>query len=278
MNTVIIANPTSGSYNKELLESCASVLRKRFGDVSIEHTKAPNEAGKIARSANADLVIAAGGDGLINEVAAGMVGKTNTLFTALPFGTVNVFCREFKIPLNPLKAAERFNPDSTKLIPIGFLGDRPFVLMCGFGYDADVVRSVVAKKYKKHKTLAHIKEGILSLNNSYPRLTVYINGKEIHAYHIIISLGHLYAGNFSLSNSIKDNKLNVFLQGGNKMGSLLYSTFTMAMGGGFPTAPIYADSMKVVGTNHAQADGEYIDTEIIQNYVHIQKSALRIIM
>ena len=275
MNITLIANPASGNYNKQLLDRCAEILRNRLGNVSVVYTTAPNEAGVIAGELGKDMVIAAGGDGLINEIAAGLVGK-NVLFSALPFGTVNVFCREFKIPLNPVKAAERLNPDKLKTIPLGFLGDRPFTLMCGFGYDANVVKSVVTKKYKKYKTLAHIAEGFASLKAKYPKLTLHIHGKTFPAYHVIISLGELYAGNFSLSNAIKDNKLNIFVQPSGLTKSLVYSTFSIIVGGGFPMPPIHADVAKIVGTNHAQIDGEYIDTNVMQNYIKIKKSALTV--
>ncbi len=275
MKTVIIANPTSGHFNEPLLNRCADLLQGRLGDVTIKYTSKPNEAGVIAAKSGADMVVAAGGDGLINETAGGIIDK-EVLFTALPFGTVNVFCREFGIPLNPVKAAGRINPVKTKKIPLGFLGVHPFVLMCGFGYDAYVVKQVVSKGYNRNKTFAHCLEGISSFGVQYPELALYVNGRVINAYHIIISLGQRYAGSFSLSNIIKNNVLNIFVQRDKRLQALLYATLSIAVGGGFPSAPIYAGVAKIAGTSHCQLDGEYTDTGSMQNYVSIKQSALTI--
>ena len=275
MKTMIIANPNSGRFNEPVLNRCADILHGRLGDVTIKYTVKAADAGGIAAESGADMIIAAGGDGLINETAAGILGK-DLLFSALPFGTVNVFCREFNIPLNPMKAAARLNTDNTRKIPLGFLGDRPFVLMCGFGYDAQVVKQVVSKGYKKHKTFAHCLEGISSFGAKYPELALCVNGRIISAYHVIISLGQRYAGSFSLSNIIKNDVLNIFIQQNNRLHALLYTALSIAVGGGFPRAPIYATMAKISGVSHCQIDGEYINTGSMQNYLSVKPSALNI--
>lgn len=276
MKIEIVANPASGSYNKEMLDECAAILTKRHGETVITHTECPNDATRIAKESSADLVIAAGGDGLVNEAAAGMLDKKNTLFSVLPFGTVNVFCREYKIPLNPVKASHILNPDKIKTLPLGLLNERPFILMCGVGYDASVVRRVTEKQYKKNKTLAHIKEGIGALRGSYPALQMYVNGKEFTAYHAIVSLGRCYAGNFRLSKDIKDNTLNIFMRHENSTAKLALSIASMAAGFGFGSGAMYSDNMKIVGTEDFQLDGEYINTGSTQNYITIRKSALAV--
>jgi diacylglycerol kinase family enzyme len=198
-------------------------------------------------------------------------------FSALPFGTVNVFCREHKIPLNPIKAAEQFNPNNTKKLALGFLGDRPFLLMCGIGYDASVVRNVTEKKYHGHKTFWHLYEGVKVLGEKYPKLTLYVDGKEINVYHTIVSLGRLYAGNFVLSKYIKENTLNVFVNKSSTMRNLLGSILSMVIGRGFPEQAILTDMVKVSGTQHFQLDGEYVLMPTAQNYIRIKESAITLV-
>ena len=276
MHITIIANPGSGSYNKELLELCTKKLGDKFGSCVLKNTTGPNTAGEIAASDDADLIIAAGGDGLINEVVSGVVDK-NALFSALPFGTVNVYCRQFKIPLDPLKAVEKLNPDSNKLIAAGFLNARAFVLMCGFGYDAEVVGRVVRKGYKKHKTLAHIKEGMGAFFQKYPEIEVYSEGRFYKCRHLIVSLVPCYAGNYVLSKDIKEGVFNLFMQE-ERTSALLYSSISIALGKGHPVRPVYAETLKVKGTDRAQLDGEYIETGNLQNYLSVNKDALRILI
>jgi diacylglycerol kinase family enzyme len=274
VKTVIIANPASGRFNKDKLNRCADILNKNIGDVTVKYTAKPGDARFIAAESGADMVIAAGGDGLINETAAGIAKEQ--LFSALPFGTVNVFCREFGIPLNPVKAAINLNTGRTKKIPLGFLGDRPFVLMCGFGYDAQVVKQVVEKGYRRYKTIAHCIEGVLSLAAPYPELTVHANGRSFNARHIIISLGQRYAGSFILSKKIKTGALNIFIQQDKHSSTLLRTILSVAIGGGFPKAPVYAAVAKISGTFSCQLDGEYINTGSDQNYVYVKNSAFTI--
>lgn len=270
----IIANPASGNYNSVRLEKCASILRKKFSAVRITLTSKPEEAKKLAARSDADVVVAAGGDGLINETAAGMLDK-ETLFAVLPFGTVNVFCREHGIHLNPEKAAKRLDVRDKQRISLGFLGQRPFLLMCGIGYDAYVVQSVIAKKHKGNKTLAHIVEGINALGKKYPKLKLYMNGNEYEFYHAVISLGYRYAGNFKLSKDIKESSLNIFIQENPK--KLLDSIVSIAVGGGFPAKPAHSENIKITGTSDFQIDGEYVHTETDQNYINIKRDALTLI-
>jgi diacylglycerol kinase family enzyme len=227
----------------------------------------------MAAADDADLIIAAGGDGLINEVAGGMVDK-KAMFTALPFGTVNVFCRQFKIPLKPLEAVEKINPDGVKRLPVGFLNSRPFVLMCGFGYDAQVVRRVVEKGYSSNKTFAHIKEGMGSLFAKYPLLSIYVNGRQYTAPHVIVSLVPYYAGSFSLSKQIRPDILNVMIMKEQGAFSLIYSAMNMAVGQGLPVHPLHGTAVKISGSADAQLDGEYVKTQNMQNYITIKPSAI----
>ncbi|MDR2105132.1 MAG: hypothetical protein LBP51_05175 [Deferribacteraceae bacterium] len=273
MNILIISNPTSGSYDDVKLNKCVDILTTKYGEVEVKFTTAPDEAGAIAAAATADMVIAAGGDGLLNETAAGLLDK-EVIFSVLPMGTVNVFCREYKIPLNPIKAAERIDATRLKKLPLGFLGARPFLLMCGFGFDARVVKQVEESKLPLNKTVKHLSEGVKSFNNGYPELAVYANNKKYRAYHVIISLGRFYAGNFPLSNNIREDKLNIFLHQSPRPKSLIYSIFSVAIGKGLPVNPIFAENAKVSGTSFVQLDGEFIQTAAEQNYISIKKESL----
>lgn len=275
MKTLVIANPTSGGFNRELLDKCVQKLGNKFGKISVEYTKEPREAAYIAANCDAGMVVAAGGDGLINEVAGGMVYK-DKIFTALPFGTVNVFCREHKIPLNPVKAVDKLNIDDLKKLSVGFLDERPFLLMCGFGYDAKVVEGVIGKPKILNKTVNHLQSGIKALSAPYPKLNVYTNNKQYPAYHVIISLAQCYAGNFRLSKHIKRDKLNVFIQNNNRPNSILFSVLSIMTGGGFPNAPIYADELKISGTKYAQIDGEFVDMGTTHNYIKIKKDLITV--
>src|ERR1041384_7843613 len=75
---------------------------------ALKKTAAAGDARRLAAEAireGFELVIAAGGDGTLNEVLNGMGdapdGFDRACLGVLPLGTVNVFARELKLPLQP---------------------------------------------------------------------------------------------------------------------------------------------------------------------------------
>src|SRR5581483_8665584 len=108
-HAVIIANPTSGSYlyHRRQLEETMAFLREYGWEVALKLTHAAGDAQQYAREAVADkldVVIAAGGDGTINEVIQELVGS-ETALGVLPIGTANVWARETGIAIDDFEAA-----------------------------------------------------------------------------------------------------------------------------------------------------------------------------
>ena len=85
------------------------ILKKSGHNVTVAPTRGPETAGAITReqiAGGADLVVAAGGDGTINEVAEGMVHSQVPL-AILPGGTANVLATEMKAGNNLENVARR---------------------------------------------------------------------------------------------------------------------------------------------------------------------------
>lgn len=115
---LLIANPASGKYKKDKIDKILLLLKQKADKVELALTEYRGHAEILARESDADLIIAAGGDGIINETARGVVG-TDKFFYALPLGTINVFCKEYGIGRNPYKAVEKLNLSNIKKIPVG---------------------------------------------------------------------------------------------------------------------------------------------------------------
>lgn len=145
MEAVVILNPAAGRGLRNAEQNIARALRRHGVLAEVLTTSKAGDGVEMARKAAADgcnLVVAAGGDGTVNEVVNGLVG-TDCLLGILPLGTVNVLVRELNIPLNPYEAIKVIASGSPKRIDIGYANGRCFALMAGFGFDAEVVANVL---------------------------------------------------------------------------------------------------------------------------------------
>ena len=113
---------------------CEILLTRKAGDGTTIAREAVKQGAKI--------VIAAGGDGTVNEVVNGLVG-TNTPLGIIPLGTVNVLARELGIPLSASRAIKTIAEGTPRPIDLGIANGRYFTLMAGFGFDAEIVTNVL---------------------------------------------------------------------------------------------------------------------------------------
>jgi diacylglycerol kinase (ATP) len=143
---VIIGNPNSGSAGQEgYLERFAEVLRAGGLPVAVLNTERPDHATELAAEAGDRLVVAAGGDGTVNEVLNGL--SQEATLGILPLGTANVLARELGLPLEPEAACERILTGTAFRTDVGVATDgegteRRFACMAGIGFDAEVVGEV----------------------------------------------------------------------------------------------------------------------------------------
>ena len=146
MKSVLILNPVAGRWRPAGIEERIDrALRKHGISCEILRTEKAGDASSLARRAageGCELVIAAGGDGTVNEVANGLVG-TNATLGILPLGTVNVLARDIGNPLDPKKAIKTLAGGITKNIDLGCANGRYFTIMAGCGFDAEVVANVL---------------------------------------------------------------------------------------------------------------------------------------
>ena len=107
------------------------------------------EIAAAAACENVDLVIAAGGDGTVNEVACGLALSKIPLLV-LPCGTANVLSKELTLPERIPQLINAI-PQMTRMrIAIGKGDDRYFVMMAGIGIDAEIIyelRSVIKQQF-----------------------------------------------------------------------------------------------------------------------------------
>ena len=156
----VVVNPASaGGRTAREWPAIAEVLHRAGLDFETAFTSGPLEATDLARAAveqGRELVVAAGGDGTISEVAAGFFTNgelldTDTRFGVLPTGTGGDFRRTFNIPVDTAAAAQVLAAGSPRRIDAGRVtltdhgGARrvvPFVNIADAGLGGEVVHRV----------------------------------------------------------------------------------------------------------------------------------------
>jgi diacylglycerol kinase family enzyme len=151
---VLIVNPNAGRLEDATRSDVISALRARFRVEGFTTTARDSGITLASQAADggADLVIAFGGDGHINEVANGLAGTTTAL-GIVPGGTMNVFARVLGIPLDPIEAVDHLESALERAaieVPLGLMDGRYFTFSAGCGFDAEaagrVERYVPAKR------------------------------------------------------------------------------------------------------------------------------------
>jgi YegS/Rv2252/BmrU family lipid kinase len=92
-----------------------------------------------------DLIVAGGGDGMVNEVAKGLSGS-DTVMGVIPLGSGNGFARAMGIPLNIVGAIRTINRQKIKIIDMGLANNEPFFNIAGIGFDAKVAHFYAGKE------------------------------------------------------------------------------------------------------------------------------------
>lgn len=200
-SAVIIANPTSGSYlfHTRQINATVAFLRGHGWQVELHLTTGAGDARRLARKAverQLNVVIAAGGDGTLNEIIQELAGS-ETALGVLPVGTVNVWARETNIPLDSAGARQVLVEGQVRYIDLGKVNDRYFLLMAGIGFDAEVTHAVEKKPIKRLGVMGYLLVGAwLGLGYQSFRAFVTVNGRLVkkNALQIVIGNTQLYGG------------------------------------------------------------------------------------
>ena len=173
-------------------------------------TRGPRTAGAIARehiAGGADLILAAGGDGTINEVAEGMV-HCEVPLGVLPAGTANVLGMEMGLGGDPVRAAERLDECRPRRISVGHVTcdggrvSRHFLLMAGVGLDAHVVYHVNAALKDRIGRFAYWVAGWSLLGRRLPQFRVEIDGRPRECSFALLSKVRNYGGDFEIAKRV----------------------------------------------------------------------------
>jgi len=182
----------------------------------IRLTEKPGDAEALAERAveqGFTTIVAAGGDGTVNEVLNGMA-HSNAKLGLLPVGTMNVFATELNLP-NDLEACWRIiTGGRTLLVDIGFANDHAFSQLAGIGLDAQIVLETERDFRKNFGPLSYLIVASQIAARKAPRLHITLPDQTTHeGSFVLIGNGRHYGGPFVLFRkaSLTDGLLDVLI-------------------------------------------------------------------
>ena len=126
----VILNAASGLKAKEQIPEILTRVFQENGFETVIHRPARGtniaELAKQLVAEQAQVIVAAGGDGTLNAVASGLAG-TGACFGVLPVGTLNHFARDLKIPFDIEEAARVIAAGNTTEVDVGEVNGQRFI-------------------------------------------------------------------------------------------------------------------------------------------------------
>lgn len=187
---LLIINPISGTRSKHGLGNLvANRLKPLNIDVSIAETSYGGHAYSLAAEAvekGVDMVITAGGDGTVNEVANALSFSDCTL-GIIPFGSGNGLARSLSIPLEVTGALKIIENGHFMHCDRGVVNSQPFYCTFGVGFDATVSEKFAAMK--KRGRITYIRSAFREfLNYHCQPYAIIIDGKIITEKALLIAV------------------------------------------------------------------------------------------
>lgn len=192
---------------------------KQIGDLpnsaTIHTTSAAGDARAIAAWAvekGYRTVVAAGGDGTINEVVNGLAGS-NVALGILPVGTMNVFAAELGLPTRVREAWRVIQAGHTREIDLACANRHYFVQLAGVGLDAQVVKETSWQLKRNLGPLSYVISAAQIMARKPPRLMIEVDGEKMEGSFVLIGNGRFYGGpvTFFRDAHIDDGLLDVLI-------------------------------------------------------------------
>jgi diacylglycerol kinase (ATP) len=196
---LIIFNPAAGWHRRQRLAPVLAHLRAHGCPYVLRETQAAGDAERFAATVDRaafDVVVAAGGDGTVNETINGLA-RPGLPLAVIPLGTANVLAAEMGLRTDPAAVARCVALGQPRPIALGAANGRRFILMAGAGFDAHVVAavSVPMKRWlgKGAYALAVLRQ-LLVFN--YPGYEVLTDNTLRRAASVIVTNSRFYGGPF----------------------------------------------------------------------------------
>ena len=248
-------------------------MQKQAVQLTVRATAGPRMAGAMVRAClreGADLIVAAGGDGTVNEAAEGLIGSEVPL-GVLPAGTANVLANEIGMGRNLERAARGLADCVPRQVSMGSLqlkngSSQNFLLMTGAGLDADIVHRLSAGWKGRLGKAAYWFGSLPLFWKPLEEFEVEANGATHICSFALITKVRNYGGNFEIARDVGllDRQFEVVLfSGASTLRYFLYFAGVAAKRAhSLPGVVSYRTDkvgLRACGPRpvHCQIDGEY---------------------
>jgi len=209
----VIFNPAAKGGKAERLREQLAALGE---GVVVRETAGPGDATELAACAVGQgfrTVVAAGGDGTVNEVVNGLAGAPVDL-GVLPVGTVNVFALDLGIPIDMQKAWDVIRTGRVRHVDLAKANEHYWVQMAGVGFDAQIVEETDAEARKNLGPLSYVLTAALVAGRVPPRLTITAGSEtQIEGCFVLLGNGRYYGGPYEIfrGGRLDDGLLDVYV-------------------------------------------------------------------
>lgn len=295
MRTCVIFNPAARG---EKARHFRRHLDDLGGPTTLKLTAAAGDARRLAEEAvreGFEVIVAAGGDGTLNEVLNGIgdapEGLERACLGLLPLGTVNVFARELSLPTRLEPAWEAIRRGKETLIDLpcvdydvnGARQRRYFAQLAGAGLDARAIELVNWPLKKRIGPLAYVVAGLKALLGPQSKITASGGSRAATGELVLIGNGRLYGGDYHVfpKADLRDGRLEVCVFPRVNWFTLARCGPGLLFGGRVPASAVerfQAESLTLASPSPTplETDGEFIGH--LPATFSLQRSRLRVIV
>ena len=211
-DTLIILNPAAHSERAQRKRAQVESLSRGSTFCATTRTGEAELMARRGAEEGFEKIVAAGGDGTINEVVNGLAGTKATL-GLLPIGTMNVFANELGLPVHDLELCWNIiQNDRTRTVDLPKANQKFFVQLAGVGLDAQVVKETSAQLKRNFGPLSYLISAAQIAARRPPRLSIESDDAPINeGSFVLVGNGRRYGGPFPFFKHavIDDGKLDV---------------------------------------------------------------------
>ena len=193
----VIYNPVAGPKSVRKIDRIREAVARTEKPFVVRETEGAGDATLFAREAaatGAEAVVAAGGDGTINEVANGLAGSAVPLLI-VAHGTGNVFARELALPHSVEECIGLLSKGRRITIPLARAEGRHFAIVASAGFDAEVVERVRSSHKNRLGIAAYVLAGMRHYFRPQTSLWLEFPGRErVEAQSVVLCRGKMYGG------------------------------------------------------------------------------------